>query len=85
MINKFLIIFINSFLLKISDNLYTLRKNIVVMFNKEKFRNVTSWLELVEQVRFLYMPQHLFLCVKNKKYNLKQVFSDRMQKIFNAD
>ncbi|MFB5657737.1 DUF1563 domain-containing protein [Leptospira interrogans] len=22
---------------------------------------------------------------KNKKYNLKQVFSDRMQKIFNAD
>ncbi len=66
MMNKFLIIFINSFLLKILDSLYTLRKNIVVMFNKEKFRNVTSWLELVEQIGFLYIPRYLFLCVKTK-------------------
>ncbi|WOT09498.1 hypothetical protein [Leptospira interrogans] len=66
MMNKFLIIFINSFLLKILDSLYTLRKNIVAMFNKEKFRNVTSWPELVEQIGFLYIPQYLFLCVKTK-------------------
>lgn len=66
MMNKFLIIFINSFLLKILDSLYTLRKNIVVMFNKEKFRNVTSWPELVEQIGFLYIPQYLFLYVKTK-------------------
>ncbi|EJP16195.1 hypothetical protein LEP1GSC080_3369 [Leptospira interrogans str. FPW2026] len=36
------------------------------MFNKEKFRNVTSWPELVEQIGFLYIPQYLFLYVKTK-------------------
>ncbi|MBE8343661.1 DUF1563 domain-containing protein [Leptospira interrogans] len=33
---------------------------------------------------FVYTSVFVSLC-KNKKYNLKQVFSDRMQKIFNAD